>query len=400
MKVALFVTPLDIPGGGARQALRLAIELNAMGHETRLYTPSMDRAKCYPELIDKLEVEVWGPSAPERVLSSVGNRANLDGLRRATILGLRRADLRGAQVINCHDATSNWAAAKASRRAGVPAVWMCNEPPFWLHQPLQRRVWQRRLAGARLGGLDPEGVFLRIVDAPSARAMRGIVVLDRKNEERVRKLYGMPSAVVHSGVDAPPPGAADAGRARAAHALDSGFTILHVGYAAPWKGQADAIEALRRLLPHAPDAQLVLVGQAVKATYGPAVQTAQLAGHVRLLEGLSDPQLADLYAACDTLVFPADQTWGLNVTEAMVAGKPVVVSRAAGVSEVIEPGKTGLLFDHGDVAALTEHLRALHASPELCTRLGQAGAAFGRTHLSWRSYAEGMLAQFQAAAPG
>lgn len=397
MKVALFVTPLNIPGGGARQALRLAIELNAMGHETRVYTPSMDKARCYPDLIDKVEVEVVGPAAGERALASAGNRLNIEALRRASILALRRADLHGAEVINCHDATSNWAAEAVSRRTGVPAVWMCNEPPFWLHQPLQRRPWQRTLAAARLTALDPEGAFLRIVDAPSARAMRRIVVLDHKNEARVRAIYDRPSAVVRSGVDKPDPEHADAGRARAAHGLGGGFTMLHVGYAAPWKGQADAIEALKRLLPQVPDAQLVLVGQAVHATYGAEVRRAGLEERVRMLEGITDGELGDLYAACDTLVFPADQTWGLNVTEAMASGKPVVVSRAAGVAEVIEPGKTGLVFDHGDVDALTLHLKALHASPELAARLGHAGREFVLNNLSWRRYAEGMLAQFHAA---
>lgn len=59
-----------------------------------------------------------------------------------------------------------------------------------------------------------------------------------------------------------------------------------------------------------------------------------------------DQELAKVYAACDVFVFPSHPTWGLAVIEAMAAGKPVMVSKKCGASEVIENGVNGMVVDH------------------------------------------------------
>jgi glycosyltransferase involved in cell wall biosynthesis len=58
--------------------------------------------------------------------------------------------------------------------------------------------------------------------------------------------------------------------------------------------------------------------------------------------------------------------------EACVAGIPVVASRVGGIPEVIEHGRSGLLFDSGDESALVNSLELLLRSPEECGRLAAA----------------------------
>src|SRR5439155_21723233 len=63
--------------------------------------------------------------------------------------------------------------------------------------------------------------------------------------------------------------------------------------------------------------------------------------------------------ASDVLVLPSDgrETWGLVVNEAMACGRPAIVSDAAGCCpDMIEEGKTGFVFEMGDVEALAECL--------------------------------------------
>ena len=66
---------------------------------------------------------------------------------------------------------------------------------------------------------------------------------------------------------------------------------------------------------------------------------------VLFLSGCSDEELAQVYAACDVFVFPAQITWGLAVIEAMATSKPVVVSRKSGASEIIQSGQNGIVID-------------------------------------------------------
>jgi spore coat protein SA len=75
------------------------------------------------------------------------------------------------------------------------------------------------------------------------------------------------------------------------------------------------------------------------------------------------------------------------VTEAMSCGLPVVVSREAGVSELIEHGRNGLLLnDAADDLELSEHMISLHNDPGLAAHLGQAARRTAEG-LSWDAVA-------------
>jgi glycosyltransferase involved in cell wall biosynthesis len=68
------------------------------------------------------------------------------------------------------------------------------------------------------------------------------------------------------------------------------------------------------------------------------IEQLRLANKVNLMGVLSDEELAFMYNRCDLFVFPCDeQTWGLAPLEAMVFGKPTIVSTGSGVSEVLDP---------------------------------------------------------------
>lgn len=90
---------------------------------------------------------------------------------------------------------------------------------------------------------------------------------------------------------------------------------------------------------------------------------------VRFAGFLNQSSLPDAYAAADVLVLPSDagETWGLVVNEAMVSGRPAIVSRAAGsCKDLVIDGETGYAFDCGDtqaLAGLMNHYRknAAHA---------------------------------------
>jgi glycosyltransferase involved in cell wall biosynthesis len=68
------------------------------------------------------------------------------------------------------------------------------------------------------------------------------------------------------------------------------------------------------------------------------VEQLRLTRKVHLMGVLSEEELAFMYSRCDLFVFPCDkQTWGLAPLEAMVFGKPTIVSTGSGVSEVLDP---------------------------------------------------------------
>jgi glycosyltransferase involved in cell wall biosynthesis len=72
--------------------------------------------------------------------------------------------------------------------------------------------------------------------------------------------------------------------------------------------------------------------------------------------------LPAVYAAADTIVSPSVETWGLVVNEAMACGVPAVVSDAVGCGpDLIEEGRTGMIFPLDDIPALARAIEAVLA---------------------------------------
>jgi glycosyltransferase involved in cell wall biosynthesis len=67
------------------------------------------------------------------------------------------------------------------------------------------------------------------------------------------------------------------------------------------------------------------------------------------------------YAVADLFVLPSygsGETWGLAINEAMAMGLPVIVSSHVGCgADLVKPYENGLIFEAGNINALTNCLR-------------------------------------------
>ena len=98
----------------------------------------------------------------------------------------------------------------------------------------------------------------------------------------------------------------------------------------------------------------------------PAVFTGMLGGE----------ELSQAYASGDVFVMPSEsETLGQVVLEAMSSGIPVVGARAGGIPDIIPPeldGKTGFLFNPGDLDECLSKLELLLDNQELRETIGKA----------------------------
>jgi glycosyltransferase involved in cell wall biosynthesis len=112
------------------------------------------------------------------------------------------------------------------------------------------------------------------------------------------------------------------------------------------------------------------------------------------------------YAAADVVAVPSVKDRAGNVDglpnvllEALAAGCAVVASRIAGIPDVVEDGRNGVLVPPGDAAALAEALRRLVGDPALRKRLGAEARRRASAELRWEQVAEafeGLYAQAAA----
>jgi glycosyltransferase involved in cell wall biosynthesis len=87
----------------------------------------------------------------------------------------------------------------------------------------------------------------------------------------------------------------------------------------------------------------------------------------------------------------------LALLEAWAAGLPIVSSAVGGIPQVVEEGRTGLLFENGDEAALAGALARLLDQPQLAARLGAAGKAKVLSQYSLQHMADGYGHQYHLA---
>jgi glycosyltransferase involved in cell wall biosynthesis len=99
-------------------------------------------------------------------------------------------------------------------------------------------------------------------------------------------------------------------------------------------------------------------------------------GRAVILGELDETKLADAYAACDMLVWPAvDEAFGMALLEAQAAGLPIVAGKQRGVPDIVSPGVTGLLPPPNDTAAFAAAVRRLLNDSELRQTLSQNAAS-------------------------
>jgi len=127
--------------------------------------------------------------------------------------------------------------------------------------------------------------------------------------------------------------------------------ILFVGKFQPLKRPLDLIKALSKVRHK--NIEVVFIGSGELEDR--IKEIAKLENTRLHMPGfINQSQLPGYYAIADLLVLPSEkETWGMVVNEAMAVGTPVIVSDGVGCgSDMIDVGKTGLIFPVGDIEAM------------------------------------------------
>jgi glycosyltransferase involved in cell wall biosynthesis len=84
-----------------------------------------------------------------------------------------------------------------------------------------------------------------------------------------------------------------------------------------------------------------------------------------------------------------------TILESMACGKPVICSAIGGLGEIIQDGKTGLLFEPGNAKQLAEKIKWLWNNPDLCRQMGQQAQMIVRQQYSKELYYERLMNLYQ-----
>jgi phosphatidylinositol alpha-mannosyltransferase len=202
-----------------------------------------------------------------------------------------------------------------------------------------------------------------------------------------RRFYGGHYRVVPNGVALP-----DRIEPRR-RAAGEPLRIVFVGQAVERKGLPvllRAFEALRGQVP----AELTIVGATQEEIEPLLVDGAGVTALGRVDDAARQAALHE----ADLLCAPSlgGESFGMVLTEAFAAGRPVVASDIAGYRDVVTDGGDGLLVPRGDATRLAETLRDLALDPGRTARLG-VEAARSAERYAWPRVAEEVVEAYEDA---
>ena len=102
--------------------------------------------------------------------------------------------------------------------------------------------------------------------------------------------------------------------------------------------------------------------------------------------------MLDIYVALSTL---DSESFGVAIIEASACEKPVVVSNAGGLPEVVEDGVTGIIVPKHDEVSAANAIEKLLLDEELRIQMGQNGRKRVKELFDWNHNVAQMIDIYQ-----
>ncbi len=176
---------------------------------------------------------------------------------------------------------------------------------------------------------------IRSWDLAASKRVTDYVAISRLVQDRIARLYGRESTVIHPPVEVDrfAPG-------------EVGDAFVFVGELVAHKRVDVVLEAARRA-----GKRLRVVGD------GPELERWRVGyPEAEFLGRVGDAELPRILAEARALLVPNVEEFGIAAVEAQAAGRPVVAVGAGGVLETVVDGETGVLLERGDVDEFAEAL--------------------------------------------
>ncbi|MED5595388.1 TIGR04063 family PEP-CTERM/XrtA system glycosyltransferase [Janthinobacterium sp. P210006] len=287
-------------------------------------------------------------------------------------------------ILHAHSPALNAIAAlNAGRALGIPVVYEV------------RAFWED--AAADHGSSRPGGLRYRLTRALENYALRRADAVTTicdglRRELRARGVPAHKITVIPNAVDAGAFSVTAPGDLWLAHklGLHGHLVIGFIGSFYAYEGLALLLRAMPRMLAAQPALRLLLAGGGPQEAALRALAAHLDIAHAVVFAGrVPHAQVAAYYQLVDICVYPrlpmrlTELVTPLKPLEAMAQGRLVVASDVGGHRELIEHGKTGMLFRAGDAEALAQAILVLLLAPASWPALRRQARAFVETERSW-----------------
>ncbi|MBU4351203.1 glycosyltransferase family 4 protein [Candidatus Parcubacteria bacterium] len=372
MKIAMIFFSLNVAGGSASVFLSLANALQKKGCQIDVYCYYYDPKKCFPELAESLNinyVKLINEKGSRLNNQSLANRLRLaiDYYFKALILyGLM--ENKKYDLVFASEACAYIPALAYKKRHKTPVCWSVFDPISLIDEKkpgllINRYQWFKYL-------LKIHNLF----DSRKIREIDKVIVPTSKMKRDLDKFYKiesetMPLAGVNSAVYEKDQKELIVRKLKDEFGFEkANETILFsLGHFLPHRRYEDILLAMDLLIKNGfKNFKFIISGS---QDFDPAyfshlkdlIYKLNLESYVILDESFKTAkEVIGYYQYCDIFLFVStEQTWGLAPFEALISGKPIVISKGVGCSEVFKDKENAIIVDEKSPEQIASAIKLL-----------------------------------------
>jgi N-acetyl-alpha-D-glucosaminyl L-malate synthase BshA len=206
----------------------------------------------------------------------------------------------------------------------------------------------------------------------------GVTAISNYLRDRTQRVFDVKNKIeviynsVNCDVYAPNPKMAE--EMRAEYAPDGQRVLVHLSNFRPVKRLTDVIEIFDRVHKQMPS-RLLLIGDGPDRSVAEWLAVQKGIHDDVLFLGKQD-QIYDKLTIADIMLLPSElESFGLAALEAMACEVVPIATRAGGLPEVVDSGKTGYLAEVGDVETMSRYAIELLQDEKRLTQMRKAARA-------------------------
>jgi glycosyltransferase involved in cell wall biosynthesis len=387
LKIAIFHCGFIYSGGGERIVLEEAKGLSKRGYEVKVYAPTVDRRKCFPELLKELNVKTFLPNFFEKIPYRNATRMVASSFL-APFLALKFID---TDVFIGANQPGAWIAFCISKILKKPYIVYLNQPNRVIYpRPIDveygwyttNKDYHILYSILRLGR--PILGFLDKISITSANQIltNGSYIGDIIENVYSTKVKDNPAGSRYSNKLGNP----YKGNIKIAGRVIKKPYALITNRHDPQKRFDYVINAMKFVLQKLPNASLVIPGPMTDHSEKliKLAKKLDIEQNIYFTKTVTERDLQRLYKNACVYCYPSPQEdFGLGPIEAGGWAVPTVAWNHAGPTVTVQNGVTGFLVEPYKISDYADKMITLFENKKLRKKMGRM--AFGRTKnvFSW-----------------
>ncbi len=395
LNIAIFHLAFIYSGGGEKLVLQEARGLEKNGHQVTIFTPVLNRKKCFPDVINQFEINTFLPKLP----LFVPQREAFQVLMACFLVPVFAHRFENFDIILAANQPSLWLAWVIKKLYGVPYVAYLAQPTRFLHPRKIDKETGLFFTGRR--GLLPATFVMNIskplgnwIDKVSIEGANLVFANGKYVSTILQKTYKIKAISCPAGAYpakrvVSSKSRISKGKMKVGKSIISKPYILITNRHFPQKRFEYAIMALPTILKKYPNFSLLITGKETNYTQNlkNLVKQLSLEEKVVFLGLVKEKDLEKLYTNASVYIYTApEEDFGMGIVEAMASATAVIAWDAAGPSEIIKNGITGLLAKPYETADFVDKIEQVITDRKLTKKIETAAWEEVKKNFSYENH--------------